>query len=85
MNGGCISNKLDAPKSIYLPIFCSYRESVSQSKEGPLYVDHNDTSVAFPIMVQLVIENFYTRSNFHSSISKSFNSLKPEPTPTVSE
>ena len=25
MEGGCISNKLDTPKSICLPIFCSYR------------------------------------------------------------
>ena len=45
MDGGCISNKLDTLKSIRLPTFCSYRESVSQSNEGQVYVDHNNTSV----------------------------------------
>ena len=47
---GCISNKLDIPKSMPLPTFCSYRESVSQSNEGQVYIDHNNTSVAFPTM-----------------------------------
>ena len=85
MNGGCVSNKLDRPKSIHLPTFCSYKESVSKSNEGQVYVDHNNTSVAFPTMVHQVIENVYTKSNFHSPISKSFDRLKPEPTPIVSE
>ena len=69
MDVGCISNKLDTPKSIRLPTFCSYRESVSQSNEGQVYMDHNNTSVAFPTMVHPVIENVYIRSNFHSPIS----------------
>ena len=85
MDGGCISNKLDTPKSICLPTFCSYRESVSQSNEGQVYVDHSDSSVAFPTMVHPIIENIYTRSNFHSPISKSFGRPKPKPTSTVSK
>ena len=36
-------------------------------------------------MVHPVIENFYTRFSFHSSISKSFDRPKPKPTPIVSE
>ena len=67
MDGGCISNELDTPKSIRLPTFCSYREGVSQSNGGQVYVDHNNTSVVF---VHPVIENVNTRSNFHSPISK---------------
>ena len=85
MDGGCISNKLDTPKSICLPTFCSYRESVSQSNAGQVYVDHSDSSVAFPTMVHPIIENIYTRSNFHSPISKSFGRPKPKPTSTVSK
>ena len=34
MDGGCISNKLDTPKSIHIPSFCFCRENVSQSSEG---------------------------------------------------
>ena len=45
IDGGCISNTLDTPKSIRLPTFCSYRESVSQNNEGQVYVDHKNTSV----------------------------------------
>ena len=85
MDGGWISDKLDTPKSISLPTFCSYRESVSQSNEGLVYVDHNNTSVAFPTMVHSVIENVYTRSNFHSPISKSFDRPKPKSTHVVPE
>ena len=85
MDGGCISDKLDTPRSIRLPTFCSYRESVSQSNEGQVHVDHNNINVAFPTMVYAVIENVYTRSNFHSPIYKSFDKPKPTPTPTVSE
>ena len=83
--GACISNKLDTPKSIRLPTFCSYRESVSQSNEGRIYVDHNNICVAFPTMLHPVIEIVYTRSNFHSPIPKSFDRPKPEPTPIVPE
>ena len=36
-------------------------------------------------MVHPVIENVYTRSNFHSPIPKSFDRPKPKPTPIVSE
>ena len=82
---GCISNKLDIPKSMPLPTFCSYRESVSQSNEGQVYIDHNNTSVAFPTMVHPVIENVYTRFNFHFPIPKYFDRPKPKPTPIVSE
>ena len=57
MNGRCILNKLDTPKSIHLPTFYSYRESVSQNNEGQVNVDHSKTSVAFPTMVHQVIEN----------------------------
>ena len=85
MDGECISNKLDTPKSIRLPTFYSNRESVSQSNEGQVYIDHNNTSVAFPTMVHPVIENVYTRFDFHFPISKYFNRPKPKPTPTVSE
>ena len=66
MNGGCILNKLDTPKSIHLPTFYSYRESVSQNNEGQVNVDHSNTNVALPTIVHQVIENVYTRSNFHS-------------------
>lgn len=45
-----------------------------------MYVDRNNTSVAFPINVHQVIENVCTRSKFHFLISKSFDRLKPEPT-----
>ena len=83
--GGCISNKLDTPKGIRLHTFCSYRESVSQSNEGQVYMNHNNISVAFPPIVDPVIENVYTRSNFHSLISKSFDRPKPKPTAIVSE
>ena len=77
--------KLDTPKGIRLHTFCSYRESVSQSNEGQAYMNHNNTSVAFPTIVYPVTENVYTRSNFHSLISKSFDRPKPKPTPIVSE
>ena len=40
--------KLDTPKSIRFPIFCSYRESVSQSNEGQVYVDHNSDLCGLP-------------------------------------
>ena len=60
----CILNKLDTCKSIRLPTFGSFTESVSQSNEGQVCIDHNDTSVASPTMVNPVIENVYTRSNF---------------------
>ena len=50
-----------------------------------MYVDHSNTSVAFPTMVHLVIENVYTRSNFHFPISKSFDRPKPKPIPIVLE
>ena len=80
-----ISNKLVTPKSICLPTFCFYRESASQSDERQVYVGHNNTSVAFPTKIHPVIENAYTRSNFHSPISKSFNRPKPKLTLIVSE
>ena len=86
IDDGCISNELDTTKSsIFLPTFCSYREGVSQSNEGQVYIDHNNTSVAFPTMVHPVTENVYIRSNFHSPISKSFDRPKPKPTHIVSE
>ena len=85
MDDGCISNKLVTPKSICLPTFCSYRESTSQNNDGQVHVDHNNTSVAYPTMAHPVIENVYTRSNFHSPISKSFDRSKPNPTPIVTE
>ena len=50
-----------------------------------MYVGHNNTSVTFPTMVHPVIKNVYTRSSFHSLISKSFDRSKPEPTSIVSE
>ena len=50
-----------------------------------MYMNHNNTSVAFPTIVDPVTENVYTRSNFHSLISKSFDKPKPKPTPIVSE
>ena len=81
MDGGCISNNLDPPKSIRLLIFCSYRETVNQDNEGQVYVDYNNTSVVFPNMVNPVIENLYTRSNIYSHIFKSFYRPKPEPEP----
>ena len=80
MDGECISNKLDTPKSICLPTI-----NVSQSNERQSYVDHNNTSVAFPAIVHTVIENVYTRSNFYSPISKYFDRPKPKPTPNASE
>ena len=64
MDVACILNKLDTPKSIRLPTFGSFMESVSQSNEGQVCIDHNNTSVASPTMVNPVIENVYTRSNF---------------------
>ena len=85
MDDGCIANKLDLPKAAPYPTFCSYRESVRQSNEGQVYVDYNNTSVAFSNLVHPAIENVYTRSNFHSLISKSFGRPKSEPTPIVSE
>ena len=48
MDGGCISDKLDTPKILCLSTFCSCRESVSQSNEVQVYVDHNNTIVVFP-------------------------------------
>ena len=36
-------------------------------------------------MVHTVIENVYTRSNFHSPFSKCFDRPKPKLTPIVSE
>ena len=84
MDGGCIGNKLVTPKSICLPTFCSYRESASQSNERQVCVCHNNTSVAFPIMVHPVIENAYTRSNVHPPISKFFDRPKAKPTSIMS-
>ena len=69
MDGGCISNKMDTPKSICFPSFCFYRQSVSQSNERQAYLDHNNTSVALPAMLHPVMRNVYTRTNFHSPIS----------------
>ena len=80
-----ISNKLDTPKSIRLPTFCSDRESVSESSKGQVYFDHNNTNVASATMVHPVIENVYITFNFHSPISKSFDSPKLKPAPIVSE
>ena len=80
-----ISNKLDTPKSIRLPTFCSDRESVSESSKGQVYVDHNNTNVAFATIVHPVIKNVYTTFNFHSPISRSFDSPKLKPAPIVSE
>ena len=74
MDGGCISDKLDTPKILCLPTFCSCRESVSQSNEVQVYG-----------MVHPVIGNVYTRSNFHSPISKCFDRPEPNPTPIMSE
>ena len=50
-----------------------------------MYVDHSNTSVTFLTMLHPVIENVYTRPNFYSPISKSFDRSKPKPTPIVSE
>ena len=72
-------------KAYAFPPFALIGESVSQSNEEQVYVDHNNTSVAFPTMVHQVIENVYARSNFHSPISKSFDRPKTEPTPIVSK
>ena len=84
-DGGCFSNKLVTPKSLCLPTFCSYRGSACQSNERQVHVGHNNTGVAFPAMVHPVTENAYRRSNFHSSISKSFDRPKLKSTPIVSE
>ena len=46
-----------------------------------MYIDHNNTILAFLTMVHPVIEDVYTRSNFHSPISKSFDRPKPKQTP----
>ena len=54
MDGGRISSKLVIPKSICLSTFYSYRESASQSSEGQAYIDHSNTNVSFPTMVQLL-------------------------------
>ena len=70
MDGGCISNKVGTPKSIRFPTVCSYRESVNQSNERQVCIQHNNTSTAFPTMIHPVIENIETRYNFHSTISK---------------
>ena len=50
-----------------------------------MYIDHNNTSLAFLTMVHPVIEDVYTRSNFHSPISKSFDRPKPKQTPIESK
>ena len=68
INDGRISKKLYT----LFPAFCSYRERVSQSNEKQVYVDHNNISVTFPPMVHPVIEDVYTKSNFHPPISKPF-------------
>ena len=85
MDGGYISNKLDASKSIRLRTIYSYRESVSQSNEGQVYIDHSNTSTAFPTMEHHATESVYTRFNFHCPISRHFHRPKLEATPIVSE
>ena len=62
-DGGFISNKLDTPKRVPLPKLCFYKESVSESNEGQVYIDHNNTSVALPTTLHPVIYNVYTSSN----------------------
>ena len=46
IDGRCISNKLDTPKSVHFPNFYFYKESVSKSNEGQMYIDHNNISLA---------------------------------------
>ena len=82
MDGGCISNKLDL-KAYAFPPFAIIRRVLV--KEGQVHIDHNNTSVAFSTILHPVVENVYTLSNFHSSISKSFDRHKPGPIPIVSE
>ena len=55
IDGRCISNKLDTPKSVHYPNFCFYKESVSKSNEGQMYIDHNNTSVTIPTTLHAVI------------------------------
>ena len=83
VDGRCISNKKCCShlKAYAFRPFCSYRKSPSQTSERRAYVDHSNTSVAFPTMVHSVIENVYTRYNFHSPLSKSFDRLKPKQHP----
>ena len=51
----CISNKLETPKSVHFPNFCFYKESVSKSNEGQMYIDHNNTSMTVPTTLHAVI------------------------------
>lgn len=69
----------------YYPTFCFYRDSVSQSNERQVYIDHNNTNLAFPTMLHPVIKDIYTRYNFYCPISKLFGRPKPGATPIVSE
>ena len=89
MDGGCILNKLDIPKSIRLStlLLSGGRGGwgVSQRNKGQMYVNHNDTSVAFLTMVHLVILNVCIRSSFHFLMSKCFDRPKSKRTPIVSE
>ena len=55
IDGGCISNKLGTPKSVYLPEFCFYKKIVSESNEGQVIIDHNNTSVGLPTILHPVI------------------------------
>ena len=55
IGGRYISNKLDTPKSVHFPNFCFYKESVSKSNEGQMYIDHNNTSVTVPTTLHAVI------------------------------
>ena len=72
MDGGCISNKLEKLKSTYSPPFSLIGSVLSKAIR-----DRCTLSTIFPTMLHPVIEHLYTRSNFNSPISKSFDRHEP--------
>ena len=48
----------------FLPSICSNRDGVSQSNEGKVHFEYNNSSMAFPTTVHAVFEGLYKRSNF---------------------
>lgn len=66
MDWGYISNKLNKSKGLCLCTISS----------GRLCIDHSSNSVAFPKMVQHVIENACSKSNFNSPFPKYFERPK---------
>ena len=57
---------------------------ISRLNEEQVHFDYNNSSETFPVIVHPVNQDVYARSNFDSSVSKTFGRPEPELATTVS-